>query len=378
MLLRYLIVFSLVLMVGCQRKPTSAVKKSPLTRAISLLSRKQPDAALKECDSFLLTEPNNFHGHMLRGEILEALAKNEAALAAYRAAFQLRPLDLEVRTRMLNLDADRPKPMDDRVVASLALQEENSPSDVADHGDEKAYRYVEPSTVPERTTPTPRPTNNSIARLSQAIIAGQAKDLAAKERLSKPQPRSFYVAAPMDPPPPRTVTRFDMGLGAPVLPEVEEPEIEPTRRRGSSYHGEPLALNPRRAIVGQIIPDLGGRRCRPGYFDFPVDYQGDDRGPQQYQLNPLCADGLDNNGNGLSDQNDPMCWADGVNPGSYSRWLDEGSGFLPPEFLPPPIETPLTAPASPVAPPPVATPPVVPTTSAIPTPAAPPTPVSSP
>lgn len=341
--LRLIVAASTLLVLGCNRERHTDKVGSPLKSAVVLFEIRQPAKALVECDRMLAKEPNHFRGLLLRGKICEALGDQVGALTAFTKAFRLRPLDAEARFHLNRLDLVGVAKLRVEIAATDPEVESDSisdqPSQIFEEQDvvanNKSYRSPDnksarTETSIERQQPTDSSANTNLTRLRLAIAEGQKRDSAAK-RVARIGQRLFWVAGPMDREQPLQVTRFDLGMGVNGESTDLQQNTATTGRRTSFVVDEAID-HPKVAFVAQPISfreSKGTRGLAYRSQDFTIRHIAADN----YQFGGICQDGIDNNGNGLVDAADPVCWIDGVNPGSYSPYLDEGSEFLPPEFL---------------------------------------------
>lgn len=123
------------------------------------------------------------------------------------------------------------------------------------------------------------------------------------------------------------VTRFDRGLGLEIDYLVSVSPIRTTGRIGPL----PEDVQPRRqrALMNQVIGDPSPLSPSLGFMCFPVqNREPSPILPPQSEM-PGCNDGRDNNANGLVDSDDPVCWNNPQDPGSYSPFLSESEPFNP-------------------------------------------------
>lgn len=368
-----LFAISVFSVLGCGSAVVDSKSSPSVREAITLLHKNRPAAALECCDQLLAQDAHDYQALVLRAEIAEQVGEHPKALADYERAFLLRPLSTDVKRQVRRLrrivnagsqdkPADNPpvtevadgqSAMADRVARAESFNA-SSPNDSFNSND-KHYRHSRPEFQADQAKPPqPRPADRSAQRLIAALAEGQKKDQELREAVRIQQELNgapFWEELALETPE-FPITRFDFGLGVPYDRTVDRPQVPTTGQRRT--YDVTFPTMKRRCFLGgagqttrrrgmRSASGLALRVCEPP------------SGSEPYELLPICADNIDNNGNGLTDREDPMCWIDPTNPRSYSRYMDESRAFAPQSAIAP-LPTTVTQPAT-VTPPNPALPP---------------------
>ena len=375
---QFLFAISIFSVLGCESTVVNSTPSPSVREAIALLHENRPAAALDCCNQLLARDPHDYPVLVLRAEIAEQLGDHPNALADYERAFLLRPLSTDVKRQMWRLSRIVNAGSQDEPEDRLPLTEvAEGQAGMADHvaraesfnaysrhveSDDKDYRRSRPEFQADQAQPQqPQPADLSARRFIEALAEGQKKDQALRDAVRIQQEldgapfwEELSLEAPAFP-----ITRFDFGLGVPYDVTVDRPQL-PTTGQRRTYDVTFPAMR-RQGFLGGAgrTPRRRGMRSASG-MAAGVCEPSSGRAPP-YELLPICADNIDNNGNGLTDSADPMCWIDPTNPRSYSRYMDESRAFAPPSAIVPRPTTvaqpsAVTPPSSPLPP----TPPTAP------------------
>ena len=331
-------------LAGCNRTP-SQPELPPLKRAYQLVAAEENAAAIDVVETLLEARPGNVEAILLKAKIHELTGDRVLAHEAYATAFRLRPNDAEIRATLKRFQPppDLKQTLATKLYADATDSFEHSELANVDE-DEKAYRQTE--VQPKGSSePSPLQANegNAYKLMNHLIARGQKQDSARARASEFPryQEDGYYVAEPLEIQP-VAITRFDRGLGYPA--ELSVPNIPRTTGHRQRPAGSEVRRR-RRLLVGQCIPAPSAPIAPRGLVGFPVGNSLFDPIAPPSRNNQICNDDRDNNGNGLVDRDDPMCWADGINPDTYSPDLDEGSAFFSDAQLITPAPAPPVGPA---------------------------------
>lgn len=327
---------ALLLSIGCKPQ-VAALPQTPLVQAVELLSKNQLSQAIERCDEAIAAEPHNPVASLTRGQICEAMGDYEAARTAYQRTMVLRPNDrgAAYRLRKLNQRLDEGEAGERARIKEVQLASINrqSTNQTEDWATSKSHPSVYPK-ANSRPQNEPAPSSSRQTRLGpaqtelqRAIIEGQRLDANAREadRMAlMMHQRIAQEETPASADLPAQVVRFDFGLGDVSLTAVNVPS---TGRSSRFIQPTEEPVERQRALVSHSPPP---QYCPPPLLALPAFSRSGQRAADTAQApGSTCGDGRDNNGDGTFDRTDPRCWADGVNPETYQRTLDELTPVIP-------------------------------------------------
>lgn len=349
---------------GCAQSPPA---RTPLVRALLLSSQKKLPEALTECDRALAAAPNNYQAWVVRGQINQETGNHEAALRDYTRAIALDPANPEAHfyRDQLARSTGPVHQSDESLSATTTPAVWPSVSPRRNGGSSDGHNSVARSTLndddwhdedvevpkyPQLVTqnrPAPRESNTPYRpRRWDALREPYRAAPPLQNHAAVPLDDPSDQGPPLEFPPIRHVVQFGYPLGTPMPHWVQRPTSTTGRHRGC----EPEEFTRRPAqIVGQLLPPRPTftTRSAPSSTLFaPMTIERADLPPPSRS----CADRMDNNGNGYTDQDDPACWLDGTNPRTYSPNLYETQ--VPTAVVPrsPSVPRSPTLPQSPTAP----------------------------
>lgn len=375
------ILLVIVPLVGCTESGALQHIDPPASARLErLLRQRRSEQVVTLCETLLEQRPDDEFVLLKLGQARLQQSDREAARELFARVLDLNPGCRDARYFLRIAEEDSGDAHSDVVVsqnsAPLGVTGERDADSVgslnllmAAHGSgssatapsEKRGKYS-PGRVKKKTL---RPTNAAVQQLMQGLAAAERADREARIRAEIERSGRWNKREPMPMEEvPRNVVRADLGMGLMFGLDQLNCNVPTTGRPPGSLLDEEELPRQRFALVGQQIP-----MCpEPVGFCMPSRTGGvsrfENRSMAPYQLTANfdigeCQDGLDNNGNGPRDAQDPVCWDNPNDPTTYSPDRSEHVSPLnsaanqigmPLAPVAPSVSSAPTAPVTPVAP----------------------------